>query len=181
MKTNPPSLFFRLFLKVEEIILTRLVPLDKPGPIFKWLFKAPILHYKLGLGWMVGKFFLLLTATGRKSGKPRQTPLEYRYNPASDTYFIMAGWGGKTDWFHNVTANPTVGVQVGRRRFTSRAERVSDEEVAEVLAQTIRINPGSKLLWSRWAGEDVDGSPEGLLRAAKHFPSFRLKPLEEPK
>lgn len=177
MSNQPLPPFFRLFLKVEEIILTRLVPLKKPGPLFKWIFKAPILHYKLGLGWMVGKYFLLLTTIGRKSGKPRHTPLEYRYDPADDSYFIMAGWGGNTDWFRNVTANPNVSVQVGRRKFTCRAERVSDEDVAEKLAETIRLNPGSIVLWSRWAGEEVDGSPESLLRAAKHFPSFWLKPM----
>ena len=127
---------------------------------------------------MVGKYFLLLTTSGRKSGKPRHTPLEYRYDPSDDSYFIMAGWGGNTDWFRNVTANPNVSAQVGRRKFTCRAERVGDEEVAAKMAETIRINPGSKLLWSRWAGEEVDDSPESLLRAAKHFPSFRLKPME---
>ncbi len=174
---NTQSPFFRFYMKVEEFILTRLVPFDKPGPFFKWVFKAPILHYRLGLGWMVGKLFLVITTTGRKSGKPRRTPLEYSYVPATDTYVIVGGWRGKTDWFKNVSANPLVEVWVGRRKFKARAERMTDAEVAAWMGQVIRINPGSIPMWSRWGGETVSDSPEVLSRVAKHFPSFQLRPL----
>ncbi|MEW5942184.1 MAG: nitroreductase family deazaflavin-dependent oxidoreductase [Chloroflexota bacterium] len=174
---NTQSPFFRFYMKAEEFILTRLVPFERPGPFFKWIFKAPLLHYRLGLGWMVGKLFLVLTATGRKSGKPRRTPLEYSYDPATDTYVIVGGWRGKTDWFKNVSANPNVEVWVGRRKFKARAERMSDEEVATWMGQVIRINPGSTPMWSRWGGEQVSDSPEVLLRVAPKFPSFRLRPM----
>lgn len=179
MPEYKPTPFEQLLLRAEDLIMTRLVPLDKPGAVFKWLFKMPILQYRLGLGWMIGKYVLLLTATGRKSGLPRQTPLEYRYDPQTDSYIIMAGWGGKTDWYCNVTANPLVDVQVGRRKFRSRAERLSDREVAAHLAEALRVNPGSAKIWSRWAGEAVSAdNPESLMCAAKFFPSFRLKAIE---
>lgn len=174
-----PSLFSRLYMRIEEFILTHLVPLDRPGPIFKWLFKVPILYYKLGLGWMVGRMFLILTTTGRKSGKPRRTPLEYSYDPATDTYIIMAGWGGKTDWFRNASANPQVEVWVGRRKFKARAERMTDSQAAAWLAEIIRLNPASKPIWERWGGEPITDSPEVLQRVAQKFPAFRLEPLEE--
>lgn len=177
MNANPSSPFFRFYMKVEEFILTRLVPLDKPGPFFKWLFKAPLLHYKLGLGWMVGKLFLVLTTIGRKSGKPRRTPLEYSYDPVTDTYVIVAGWGGRTDWFHNVSANPNVEVWAGRRKFKARAERMADAEVAAWMKEAIRINPGSRPIWERWGGEPITDSSEVLLRVAAKFPSFRLRPI----
>jgi deazaflavin-dependent oxidoreductase (nitroreductase family) len=181
MNVNPQSPFFRLSMKVEEILLTRLVPLDKPGPIFKWVFKAPLLYYKLGLGWMVGKLFLVLTTAGRKSGKLHRTPLEYSYDSATDTYVIIAGWGGRTDWYRNMSANPNVEVWVGRRKFKARAERLTGAEVAAWMAQAIRINPASKAMWSRWGGEPVSDAPEVLLRTAAKFPSFRLRPLEDSK
>lgn len=174
---NTQSPFFHVYMKVEEFILTRLVPFDKPGPFFKWIFKAPILHYKLGLGWMVSRLFLILTTTGRKSGRPRRTPLEYSYDATSDTYVIVGGWRGQTDWFKNVCANPNVEVWVGKRKFKARAERMTDAEVAAWMGEVIRINPASVAMWSRWGGERVSDSPQVLLRVAKHFPSFRLKPL----
>jgi deazaflavin-dependent oxidoreductase (nitroreductase family) len=167
--------FVRLLLRAEDIIMTRLVPIDNPGPIFKWLFKVPIFFYKIGLP-LFGNFVLLLTTTGRKSGKPRHTPLEYRREHGTENVIIMAGWGGNTDWRRNIQANPSVRVQIGRQKFEAVAESLSDSEVAAFLEDAMRINPMSTRIWSRWAGESVSvNAPESLVRAAKNFPSYRLK------
>jgi hypothetical protein len=34
----------------------------------KWLFQSPILLYRLGLGFLVGRLFMVMTTVGRKSG-----------------------------------------------------------------------------------------------------------------
>ncbi len=157
--------------------MTRLVPADNPGPVFKWLFKTPIFFFRIGL-LLFGSFILLLTTTGRKSGKPRYTPLEYRREPGTGYCTITAGWGGNTDWRKNITANPNVFVQAGGRKFEAVAEPLSDLEVADWLAEAIHLNPMSIDIWSRWAGEPVTVErPDSLHRAAKSFPSYRLKPL----
>jgi hypothetical protein len=39
------------------------------------MLKLPLLLYRLGLGWIFGHRFLLLTHKGRRSGKVRQTVL----------------------------------------------------------------------------------------------------------
>ena len=162
-------------LGAENLLMTYLVPKDSPGLVFKWLFKVPILFYKAGLP-MFGDFILLLTTTGRKTGKPRYTPLEYHREGKSGCFIIMAGWGGKTDWMLNVLANPRVHVQVGRNHFDAVAEKMSDDEVAEWLFHVVQVNPGSIKIWSRWAGEALDGSLESMEKAARYFPSFRLIP-----
>jgi deazaflavin-dependent oxidoreductase (nitroreductase family) len=154
------------------------VPKDSPGPLFKWFFKLPIFFYRIGLP-MFGGFILLLTTTGRKSGKPRFTPLEYRREDGTGCPVIMAGWGGNTDWKRNILADPHVQVQMGRRKYAAVAEPLSDAEVAAWLAEVLRLNPRSSRIWSRWAGELVSlDDPAGLLRAAVHFPSFRLLPAD---
>lgn len=173
----PPLLRFALW--AETWIMTRLVPPDSPGPVFRWIFKVPILFYRLGLP-LFGGFILLLTTTGRKTGQPRQTPLEYRVEPGSGCFLLTAGWGGKTDWYRNARAEPRVRVQAGRRRFEALAEPLSDEEVAAWMAQATQVNPAALKIWSRWAGEALDGSPASLRRAAPHFPSLRLRPLAPP-
>jgi deazaflavin-dependent oxidoreductase (nitroreductase family) len=177
MNLESPSLFERLLIKTEDIIMTQLVPLDRPGPVFKWLFRIPILFYKLGLGWVTGKYILLLTTTGRKTGKLHATPLEYHYDQERDRYFVMAGWGGRTDWYRNAVTTPQVLVQVGRRKFEGLAEPVSQEEITERLVYVVSINPKSLKLWSRWTGEELDGSRGSLARAAGKFPSLWLRPL----
>jgi deazaflavin-dependent oxidoreductase (nitroreductase family) len=164
----------RFALRLEELIMTRLVPHDNPGPIFRRLFKIPILFYKIGLP-LFGDFILLLTTTGRKTGKIRQTPLEYRLEPGTGCFIVMAGWGGKTDWYRNACTHPRVRVQAGRRKFEALAEPLPEEDVAAWLIHTVQINPASLKIWSRWAGETLDGSDAGLRRAARHFPSLRLR------
>jgi hypothetical protein len=61
---------------------------------------------------------LLLTTTGRKSGKPQILPLIY--GKAGKGYVIVASKGGAPShpaWYINLTAHPEVAVQVGAKRF----------------------------------------------------------------
>jgi deazaflavin-dependent oxidoreductase (nitroreductase family) len=167
----------RVSLWIENTILTYLTPLDNPGPVFRWVFKFPIGVYRLGLGRLIGSSVLLLTTTGRKTGKRRVTPMEYNYDPASDTYRVIAGWGGHTDWYRNARANPQVHVQVGTRSVDAVAEPISEDEVTQMLVLITATNPGSLKMWSRWAGHPLDGSEASLREAARYFPSLRLRPV----
>jgi deazaflavin-dependent oxidoreductase (nitroreductase family) len=176
MSKQTSSPFFRFFIKTEAFIMNNFVPVEKPGPIFKWIFKSSILYFKLGLGGLLKNYFLLLKTTGRKTGKVRQTPLEHRYDEVNDRYLIMSGWAGRTDWHRNVRANPNVHVQVGNRKFHCRAEPASEVDVVLILEATARISPGMLKVWSRWVGEELNGSRESLQRAAKYCPSFWLRP-----
>jgi deazaflavin-dependent oxidoreductase (nitroreductase family) len=177
MTNIPLSERFSVWMEVE--ILSRLTPRDQPGPFFKWLFKAPILFFRLGLGNMVGRRFLLLTTTGRKTGKPHVTPLEFVYKPEQDAYRVSPGWGANTDWYKNILHDPHGLVQVGHRRFSAIAEPASDEESAHYMQWVSRRHPGMDKVWNRWTDRPLDGSWEGYLHAAKFFPSVWLKPLQD--
>ena len=170
------SLAEKIYARLEIWIMDKLVMQDKPGPFFKWWFKIPILYYKLGLGWMVGKYVLLLTTIGRNSGKLRHTPLEYVYEKENDRYRVAAGWGGHTDWYRNVLKNSKVTVQVGRRKFEAIAERACDEEVAKYMMHVSERHPSMDKVWNRWSDTPVDGSFESYVHAAKFFPTLWLKP-----
>jgi deazaflavin-dependent oxidoreductase (nitroreductase family) len=173
------SLSERFSVWAEVEILSKLTPKNKVGPLFKWIFKIPVLYYKLSLGWMIGKRFLLLTTTGRKTGKTRHTPLEYEYDPREDWYRISPGWGGNTDWYKNILKNPHVSVQVGRRRFDSVAESVPPQDVANYMMTVSRRHPTMDKVWNRWSDKPVDGSFESYVYAARYFPSIRLRPRKQ--
>lgn len=170
----------KIYNRMEVWIMDRLVMQKTPGPVFKWIFKIPILQYKLGLGWMIGSYILLLTTTGRKSGKPRHTPLEYQYDRERDRYRIAAGWGGHTDWYRNLSKDPHVYVQVGRRNFTATAEKACDEEVAQYMMHVSKRHPEMDKVWNRWSDRRLDGTFESYVHAAKFFPSVWLKPMDVP-
>jgi deazaflavin-dependent oxidoreductase (nitroreductase family) len=159
-----------------ESLTMKLVPQKNVGPIFKWIFKIPILQYRLGLGWMIGKYVLLLSTTGRKSDKLRHTPLEYAYDAEKNRYRVAAGWAGNTDWYRNVRANPSVTVQVGCREFSALAEQASGEEVAEYMMSISQRLPRMDSVWNRWSDRTVDGTFESYVYAARFFPSVWLKP-----
>ena len=82
------------------------------------------LLYAMGLGPVIGKFILLLTTTGRKSGLPRVTPLQYEKIGAD--YFVGAARGLKADWVRNLQSNPCVEVRVGARHLQATAEVITD-------------------------------------------------------
>jgi len=72
---------------------------------------------------------LLLTTTGRKSGKARMLPLIY--GKAKDGYVIVASKGGAPahpDWYLNLVARPEVEVQVEAKRFRAKARTTSGSE-----------------------------------------------------
>jgi deazaflavin-dependent oxidoreductase (nitroreductase family) len=91
------------------------------------LLKLPSrLLYAIGLGPLQGRFVLLLTTIGRKSGLPRVTPLQYE--EVDGKYYVASARGVQADWFRNILANPAVEVRVKSQRFDGVAEAISDKE-----------------------------------------------------
>ena len=83
---------------------------------------------------------LLLTTTGKKSGKPRVMPLIYGKTPKG--YVIIASKGGfptHPAWYTNLVAQPKVGVQVGPEKFEARARTASGAERAALWKQMVGI------------------------------------------
>ncbi|MGW4483633.1 nitroreductase family deazaflavin-dependent oxidoreductase [Amycolatopsis sp. NPDC004368] len=76
-----------------------------------------------------GVHTLILATTGRRTGEPRRCCLIY--GTSGDDFVVVASKGGADEdpaWFKNLEANPSVGVQVGLRRFTARARVVPAAE-----------------------------------------------------
>jgi deazaflavin-dependent oxidoreductase (nitroreductase family) len=76
-----------------------------------------------------GLRMLLLATTGRRAGLPRRTCLIY--GTSGDDFVVVASKGGADEdpeWFKNLVAEPSAGVQVGTRRFTARARVASPAE-----------------------------------------------------
>lgn len=72
---------------------------------------------------------LLLTTTGRKSGKPRTTPLFYL--PDNGRFILVASNGGSPThptWWLNLQANPNAMVQIGNQKLPVTAAQADREE-----------------------------------------------------
>ena len=96
--------------------------------------------YALGLGPLVGRIILLLTTTGRRSGKKRVTPLQYE--EIDGLYYLGAARGLKADWLRNIQACPQVEVHVGAKRFCGTAEVVNDpSKFADFMEVRLKRHP----------------------------------------
>lgn len=83
---------------------------------------------------------LVLTTTGRKSGLPRQTPLQYE--EIEGVYYVGSARGVQADWYRNILADPRVEVQVGEEHFAGEARAIADvKEVADFLQYRLERRP----------------------------------------
>jgi deazaflavin-dependent oxidoreductase (nitroreductase family) len=86
---------------------------------------------------------LLLTTTGRKSGRPRTQPLTY--TRATEGYAVIASKGGADQhplWYLNLRANPLAEVTVGRETQRVRAREAEGEERERLWRQLADVYSG---------------------------------------
>ncbi len=147
-----------------------------PRGLQRLLWRAPIWLYKLGLGRLLGKRFLLLTHTGRKSGLPRQAVVEIDdYDPESNSYLVASGFGQRSDWYRNILETPEVTIQVGNTRLAARAEPLSPEQSGEAMVAYARKYPTAARNLTKLIGFEVDGSEDSYRAVARdHVPFVRL-------
>lgn len=108
--------------------------------LWRLLRFPPRLLYRLGLGPSYGRLVLLLTTTGRKSGVPHVTPLQYE--EVNGKIIVVTARGQQADWFRNIIVNPRVEVRVKSRRFSGRAETVTDlVQITDFLTLRLRRHP----------------------------------------
>ncbi len=104
-----------------------------------WMYR--ISGGRLG-GSMFGFNVLLLTTTGRKSGKSYTTPLgRFDYDGG---YLIVASNAGKPSnptWYYNLKSNPQVTVQVLDKIMSATAKVLSGEARASAWRQVIATSP----------------------------------------
>jgi deazaflavin-dependent oxidoreductase (nitroreductase family) len=96
---------------------------------------------KLG-GSLRGAPILLLTTTGRSTGKRRTVPLLYLQD--GDDLVVVASYGGLPEhpsWYRNLEASPDVEVEIGREREGRRARTATPEERARLWPKVVDMYP----------------------------------------
>jgi deazaflavin-dependent oxidoreductase (nitroreductase family) len=150
-----------------------------PSGISRLLYRSPIWLYKLHLGWLMGKRFLMITHTGRVSGLPRHVVLEVvKYEPSSESYYIAAGWGEKSDWVKNIQADPHVHIQVGRQSMDSVAVQLTQDESEVVILDYAQRHPSAMKSLAGFMGYQVDGTEADFRELGRQLLMFALKPRQ---
>ncbi|MBI3965208.1 MAG: nitroreductase family deazaflavin-dependent oxidoreductase [Chloroflexi bacterium] len=160
-------------------------PVQRPHPVVVGLFRIGTSLYRGPLAALFGAYsMLLLTTTGRKTGLPRRTALIGA--PLGGHYLVGAGLGTRSDWYRNLLAEPRVVVQVGRKRFSARADPVLDPDRRRELVPRLAVR------WDRYGpprpfrrlirflfGFDYDAEAKYALAHAESVPLVELVPLEQ--
>jgi deazaflavin-dependent oxidoreductase (nitroreductase family) len=133
---------------------------DKATQFVYSLTKGALGHHQAGYN------ILLLTTTGRKSGKPRTHALLYLQEGKN---WVVAGSNGgdknHPDWYYNLMTQPEAIVQVGKYQTRVKAPTVTDLERNTLWKQLLRV-------WSAYANYQ-----QGIQR---EIPIVVLEPVNPP-
>ena len=88
-------------------------------------------RFQDALAQVANESTLEITTIGRKSGKPRATPIWFVYDQG--TLYIQSGKDGKTHWYRNLQKNPQMQLKIGQLTLAGKAQFVTDTaEIAKV-------------------------------------------------
>lgn len=149
-----------------------------PGRWLKRFFRLPVWLYRGHLGWLLGERFLMVTHTGRHSGRTRQTVLEVVHrDPSVPEWAVVSGYGPTSDWYRNLVAHPALRIDVGRRRFVPEQRLLDEEERRRLLAEYQRLHRrAASQLGKRLLGVEFDGSEASIGQLAARMPAVAFRP-----
>lgn len=111
----------------EEMKIQSPHPIPYPEhPIIRRIYRTPLLLYRLGLGKVIGKYIMVISTYGRKTGKVRRTPIEYFQQ--GDLIYAISGFERDPDWYQNLKANPHVTLQTNQGTHQMLARTPENEE-----------------------------------------------------
>jgi deazaflavin-dependent oxidoreductase (nitroreductase family) len=149
-------------------IRARARPRRKPPPVEResTRFSAPLARFveryllnpQMRLGLALGlapRAFALLETTGRRSGRPRRTPVGNGL--LGTTFWLVSEHGRGAGYVRNIEANPRVRVKIGRRWRAGTARVLADDDpyarldrVASVVGRMRRLDAAIFRAFVRW-------------------------------
>lgn len=155
-------------------------PTPPAGPL-RAILHLPVHLYRARLGVLLGHRFLLLVHRGRRSGRRYETVLEVvRYDPVTEESVVVAGWGRRTAWFHNVEAGGAVAVLTGGRRYAPAYRLLDADEATAVVAEYERRNrfiaPVVRAVLSWLVGWRYHGTEAARRRLVAQLPLLAFRP-----
>lgn len=111
--------------------------------------------YRISGGRIGGRMFnapvILLTTTGRKTGKQRTIPLLY-LDVGDSTYAIVASYGGADKspaWAVNLLATPRAQIQIGARILNVDASALAAQRKSELWPRLVAMYPDYQVYQDR--------------------------------
>lgn len=105
-------------------------------------FLVPLYRANILPLFLIGRKVVLLYTKGRKSGKTRITPVEYRrYN---EKVLLFSSRGKKGDWYRNIKGNPeSFKIKIGLKTYKPKISETTLDEKIEILEWYVEKFPGT--------------------------------------
>jgi deazaflavin-dependent oxidoreductase (nitroreductase family) len=131
-------------------------PTARPARFVERYVLNPQMRLGLALG-LAPRAFALLETIGRRTGKPRRTPVGNGL--LGDTFWLVSEHGRGAGYVRNIRANPRVRVKIGRRWRAGTAHILDDDDalarlamVASALGRMRRWDAAIFRSFVRWLG-----------------------------
>jgi len=145
----------------------------RPPLILKPLNKVFMVLWRLGIPISRVEKPVVLTVPGRKTGKPRSTPVTPM--EVDGGRYVVNGYPG-ADWVDNVRAAAEVTLARARRTERVRMVELSAEDARPVLRAFPALVPTGADLMKR-VGLLTEGTPDEVEALAGRCPVFRIDPI----
>jgi len=139
-----------------------------PKGLLRLGYRLPVYFYRLKLGWLLGKRFVLIYHLGRKTGLPRQAVVEVvERSDVTGSITVVAGYGRQTQWYQNLQAHPETIIQVGSNKYHVTAEFITPIQGEEIIVRYHdRFGELTGKLFSM-LGYSWDGTEQGIRQIAR--------------
>lgn len=114
--------------------------------MFRRFNRFMLLMWRLGLGRLiniwpeVGGRIMVIQHIGRKTGRVRQTPVNYA--EIDGAIYCTAGFGAVSHWYRNMLAQPQVEIWLPNGRFHAHAQDITNEPNTLPILRQVLINSG---------------------------------------
>ncbi|HEX5144024.1 MAG TPA: nitroreductase family deazaflavin-dependent oxidoreductase [Mycobacterium sp.] len=147
----------------------------KPPPWLKPVNKILLTMLRLGFPTPGSEAPVVLTVTGRKSGRPRLTPVTPMH--IDGQRYVVGGFPG-ADWVRNARAAGVVTLTKGRRREAVRMVELSAED-ARPLLRVFPMPRPTGVSFMKNSGLVTEGRPDEFEALAGRCAVFRFDPLDD--
>ena len=145
----------------------------KPPFWLKPLNKVFMFMLRMGLPISGDEAALVLTVPGRKSGRPRSTPITPMH--LDGKRYVVAGFPG-ADWEKNARAAKTATLTAGKKSEAVRMVELSTDEARPLLRQFPTLVP-TGISFMKRSGLVTEGTPDEFEALAGRCAVFRIDPV----
>lgn len=136
-------------------------PRKRPNRRLRPVYNMPVWLYRLGPGWLLGRWLTVIVHRGRKTGKRRYVRAEIlRHDKGEDEYIALSGYGEGSDWYWNIREKPALEIRVGRRGFVSEQRFLTGDEVYDEFVAYEKRRRWAAVTVAKHQGMEYDGSEE---------------------